>query len=151
MIPAQLQQFTATYDHIYWHAPESNRFGPLWRPLTTGFGSAIPVFLFRHRHALSQPGNLKSFRRVLSAPYYITIAIVRGGSVRATPAERRNIFGLYNVSEAARQLGVDIQQLHRDVRAGRVRSPEFLFGRRLYFTAEDLIELSTQYTEGTDR
>ena len=68
--------------------------------------------------------------------------------MRATPAERRNILGLFNVSEAARQLGVDIQQLHRDVRAGRVQSPQVRIARRLYFTADDLTQLATQYKEG---
>lgn len=65
--------------------------------------------------------------------------------MRASPAERMNVFGLFNVSEAARQLGVGIQQFHRDIRAGRCKSPQVRFGRRMYFTPDDLQELSTQY------
>ena len=56
-----------------------------------------------------------------------------------------NVFGLFNVSEAVRQLGVDIQQLHRDIRAGRCKSPQVRFGRRMYFTPDDLIELRAHY------
>jgi predicted site-specific integrase-resolvase len=65
-----------------------------------------------------------------------------------TAHERQNVLNLFNVSEAARQLGVDVQRLHRDIRAGRVRSPQLLVGRRLYYRSEDLSDLSTQYTEG---
>ena len=76
---------------------------------------------------------------------------MRGGKVRASPAERMNVFGLFNVSEAARQLGVGIQQFHRDIRAGRCISPQIQFGKRVYFSPEDLKELSTQYKKGTER
>lgn len=68
-----------------------------------------------------------------------------------TAAERRNILKLFNVSEAARQLGVDIHQLHRDIKAGRVQSPQVRIARRLYFTADDLPQLATQYKEGQER
>jgi hypothetical protein len=62
-----------------------------------------------------------------------------------------NVFGLFNVSEAARQLGVGVFQLHNDIRRGRVRSPQVRVGRRAYFTATDLSELSTHYKEGQER
>tara|TARA_R110002111_G_scaffold100975_1_gene156366 strand:- start:11847 stop:12062 length:216 start_codon:yes stop_codon:yes gene_type:complete len=68
--------------------------------------------------------------------------------VRASAAERREVFGLFNVSEAARQLGVGIQRFHRDIRAGRVQSPQVRVGRRLYFAQKDLRDLSTQYKKG---
>jgi predicted site-specific integrase-resolvase len=68
--------------------------------------------------------------------------------VRASAAERRELFGLFNVSEAARQLGVGIQILHRDIRAGRVQSPQVRLGRRLYFSQDGLRDLSTQYGKG---
>jgi predicted site-specific integrase-resolvase len=71
--------------------------------------------------------------------------------VRATPAERMNVFGLFNVSEAARQLGVGIQQFHRDIRAGRCKSPQIRVGRRCYFKSDDLKDLATQYKEGQGR
>ena len=71
--------------------------------------------------------------------------------MRATAAERRTIFGLFNVSEAARQLGVGIQRLHRDIRAGRVQSPKVRVGNRFYFKSDDLSDLSTHYKEGRER
>lgn len=71
--------------------------------------------------------------------------------MRASPAERMNVFGLFNVSEAARQLGVGIQQFHRDIRAGRCKPPQIQFGKRVYFSPEDLKELSAQYKKGKER
>ena len=71
--------------------------------------------------------------------------------MRASAAERRDVFGLFNVSEAARQLGVGIQQLHRDIKAGRVQSPTVRVGRRTYFTSDDVSDLSTQYEKGIER
>lgn len=65
--------------------------------------------------------------------------------------ERREVLKLFNISEAARQLGIGIQRLHRDARAGRVRSPKVCLGRRLYFTQDDLSGLSTHYKEGQER
>lgn len=65
--------------------------------------------------------------------------------------ERREVLKLFNISEAARQLGIGIQRLHRDARAGRVRSPKVCLGRRLYFTHDDLSDLSTHYKEGQER
>lgn len=68
-----------------------------------------------------------------------------------TANERRNVLKLFNVSEVARQLGVGIFELHRDIRAGRVQSPKVRIRRRVYFTAADVSDLSTQYKEGKDR
>ena len=61
-----------------------------------------------------------------------------------TADERRKILNLFNVSEAARQLGVDVFQLHRDIKSGRVPPPKVRLGRRLYF-GDDLIDLRTHY------
>lgn len=68
-----------------------------------------------------------------------------------TANERRDVLHLLNVSETARQLGVGVQQLHRDIRAGRARSPQVRVGRRLYYRSEDLEDLSRQYIEGEIR
>jgi len=68
--------------------------------------------------------------------------------VIVTANERRNVLKLFNVSEVARQLGVGVFELHRDIRAGRVQSPKVRVGRRLYFTSDDVSDLSTQYKEG---
>lgn len=71
--------------------------------------------------------------------------------MRATAHERRTVLKLFNIAEAARQLGVGFQRLYRDVRAGRVQSPQVRVGRRYYFTAEDLSDLSAHYKEGRER
>ena len=63
-----------------------------------------------------------------------------------TARERQTVLKLFNVSEAARQLGVDVQRLHRDIRAKRVDSPQVCLGKRLYFTKDDLGSLRTKYT-----
>tara|TARA_R110002096_G_scaffold374983_5_gene568665 strand:+ start:143 stop:358 length:216 start_codon:yes stop_codon:yes gene_type:complete len=62
-----------------------------------------------------------------------------------TADERRNILSLFNVSEAARQLGIAVQQMHRDIRAGRLPSPQVRVGKRLYFTRGDLNKLTKQF------
>jgi predicted site-specific integrase-resolvase len=62
-----------------------------------------------------------------------------------TADERRNVLNLFNVSEAARQLGVDVFRLHRDIKAGRVPSPKIRLGRRLYFTSDEIGDLSERY------
>ena len=59
--------------------------------------------------------------------------------------ERRNVLKLLNVSETARQLGVDVFRLHRDIRAGKLSGPKIRLGRRLYFGTEDLEHLRTHY------
>ncbi|QDT48899.1 Helix-turn-helix domain protein [Symmachiella dynata] len=62
-----------------------------------------------------------------------------------TADERRNVLNLFNVSEAARQLGIAVQQMHRDIKAGRLPSPQVRVGRRLYFTRDDLDKLMEQF------
>jgi hypothetical protein len=64
-----------------------------------------------------------------------------------TAKERKQVLNLLNVSETARQLGVDVFKLHRDIKAGRVPSPQIRLGRRLYFGKDDLIHLRTHYEE----
>ena len=68
-----------------------------------------------------------------------------------TADERRQVLNLFNVSEAARQLGVDVFRLHRDIKAGRVPSPKVRLGRRFYFGNDDLNYLRTQYKEGKEQ
>ncbi len=58
-----------------------------------------------------------------------------------TAFERRKVLNLFNVSETARQLGVDVFRLHRDIKAGRVPPPRVRIGRRLYFGMDDLNDL----------
>ena len=76
---------------------------------------------------------------------------MRGGQVKVTAAERRNIFKFFNVAEAARQLGVDYQRFYREIRSGRAQSPKVNLGKRHYFTQDDLNKLATQYKKGIKR
>lgn len=64
-----------------------------------------------------------------------------------TADERREVLELFNVSEAARRLRVPVQLVHRDIRAGRLPSPQVRLGRRLYYRSEDLEELSKKIKE----
>ena len=64
-----------------------------------------------------------------------------------TADERRNVLNLFNVSEAARYVGVDVHKLHRDIRAGHTCSPSVLLGRRMYFDMSRLKQLSRIYKE----
>ena len=59
--------------------------------------------------------------------------------------ERREVLKLYNVSEAARIIEVDVQHLHRDVKAGIVFAPATRLGRRSYYKESDLEKLSSHY------
>jgi len=65
-----------------------------------------------------------------------------------TAVERRKVLNLFNVSETARQLGVDVFRLHRDIKSGSVPSPLVRLGRRLYFGKDDLSHLRTHYEKG---
>ena len=65
-----------------------------------------------------------------------------------TADERRDVLNLLNVSEAARLIGMDVYRLHRDIKAGRVPSPQVRLGRRLYFGNDDLGHLRTHYEMG---
>ena len=59
--------------------------------------------------------------------------------------ERREVLRLFNVSEAARLIGVDIHQLHRDVKTEVVRRPTVKIKRRMYYQEKDLTNLSNHY------
>lgn len=58
-----------------------------------------------------------------------------------TADDRRQILGLYNISEAARFIGVDVGLMHREVRKGNLPAPEFCIGKRCYYTDHDLKKL----------
>lgn len=55
-----------------------------------------------------------------------------------TADERREVLELFNVSEAARRLRIPVQQMHRDIRAGRLPSPQVMIGKRSYYRSDDL-------------
>ena len=56
--------------------------------------------------------------------------------------ERRNTLKPFNVSEAARKLGIPVQQMHRRLRAGALPKPEVRLGRRRYYHATDLTKIA---------
>lgn len=75
--------------------------------------------------------------------------IVRRNEMVITADERRNVLGLFNVSETARQLGVPVRKMHWDIRAGNLPAPQIRLGRRAYYAADDLKaleQLSAQRT-----
>ena len=56
--------------------------------------------------------------------------------------ERRNTLKLFNVSEAARKLGIPVQQMHRRLKAGDLPKPAVQLGRRRYYHASDLTKIA---------
>ena len=71
--------------------------------------------------------------------------------MKLSAEQRQQVLKLFNVAEAARQLGVDQQQLYRDIWARRVQEPKVYLGRRHYFTEYDLCRLATHYKKGIKR
>jgi hypothetical protein len=59
-----------------------------------------------------------------------------------TVEERRNTLKLFNVSEAARRLGIPVQEMHRRVKAGELPKPGVQLGRRRYYYATDLTKIA---------
>ena len=59
-----------------------------------------------------------------------------------TVDERRNTLELFNVSEAARKLGISVQQMHRTLIAGELPKPGILLGKRRYYRADDLTRIA---------
>jgi DNA-binding transcriptional MerR regulator len=69
--------------------------------------------------------------------------------MNVTAPERRNILKLFNVSEAARQLGIPVRKMHWEISAGRLPAPTVPLGKRYYFTAGDLKLLEQQSDQRT--
>ncbi len=59
--------------------------------------------------------------------------------MNVTAAVRRNTLALFNVSEAARKLGIPVQEMHRWLKAGHLPKPAVQLGRRRYYRADDLL------------
>jgi hypothetical protein len=66
-----------------------------------------------------------------------------------TAPERRNVLKLFNVSEAARELGIPVRKMHWEISAGRLAAPAVPLGKRFYFTAGDLELLEKQCAQRT--
>ena len=62
-----------------------------------------------------------------------------------TAEERRSVLGLFNVSEAARRIGVPVRKMHWEISVGRLPTPEIKLGRRLYYRADDLESLAKRW------
>ena len=69
--------------------------------------------------------------------------------MNVTATERRTVLRLYNISEAARQLGIPVRKMHWEISAGRLAAPTVPLGKRLYFTAGDLELLEQQCSQRT--
>ena len=58
--------------------------------------------------------------------------------MNVTAQQRRAVLRLFNISEAARQLGWPVQDTFRRIRTGQLPPPQIPLGRRFYFSADDL-------------
>jgi hypothetical protein len=67
--------------------------------------------------------------------------------MNVTAGVRRSVLKLFNVSEAARQIGVPVPEMHRSISAGRLPMPRVRLGRRHYYTKDDLEVLTRKCSE----
>ena len=67
--------------------------------------------------------------------------------MNVTAGERRRILKLFNVSEAARQIGVPVPEMHRRISAGHLPMPQVRLGKRRYYTQDDLNALTRRCAE----
>lgn len=65
--------------------------------------------------------------------------------MRLTPKQRREKLEMFNIAEASREVGVDQDQLYKDVWEERVVQPTKVFSRRAYFTLQEINELKKHY------
>ena len=68
-------------------------------------------------------------------------------TMNVTAEVRRTVLKLFNVSEAARRIGVPVPEMHRSVYAGRMPVPRVKLGRRHYYTQDDLDVLTRRCSE----
>jgi len=71
--------------------------------------------------------------------------------MNVTADQRRTTLRLFNISEAARQLGWPVQHMFHRIRTGQMPPPQIPLGKRLYFSADDLQLLSQQSPEKSHR
>ena len=65
--------------------------------------------------------------------------------MRLTPKQRREKLEIFNVAEASREIGIDKDQLYKDIWAERVVQPTKVFSRRAYYTLQEINELKKHY------
>lgn len=78
---------------------------------------------------------------------FVRLALLYSSNVREkevviTQDERRNTLKLFNVSEAARELDICVQKMHRWLRAEVLPGPTIRLGKRQYYHADDLTILA---------
>jgi DNA-binding transcriptional MerR regulator len=67
--------------------------------------------------------------------------------MNVTAEVRCTVLKLFNVSEAARQIGVPVSEMFRWIYSGFLPSPGFRLGRRYYFTQADIDVLTRRCSE----
>jgi DNA-binding transcriptional MerR regulator len=58
--------------------------------------------------------------------------------MNVTQHQRTAVLKLFNISEAARHLGMPVQHMHRRIQSGQLPAPQIQLGRRFYYSADDL-------------
>ena len=71
----------------------------------------------------------------------------RETAMNVTAGERRRVLKLFNVSEAARRIGVPVPEMHRWVSAGHLPLPQVRLGKRRYYTQDDIELLARKCAE----
>ena len=67
--------------------------------------------------------------------------------MNVTAPQRKAVLRLFNISEAARQLGWPVQDMFSRIRSGQLPSPQIPLGRRFYFSADDLQRIRQQASQ----
>ena len=68
-----------------------------------------------------------------------------------TAEQRQAMLKLFNVAEAARKIGVPVDDLYYQLRIGRLPKPQVQCGIRTYYTADDLQMLEEKWEEMQNR
>jgi hypothetical protein len=98
------------------------------------------------RNALAK----KSVTEICGGDTTIGWILSEGENMNVTADQRRCVLKLFNISEAARQLGWPVQDTFRRIRSGQLPSPQISLGRRFYFSADDLQVLRQKSPQEND-
>ena len=100
-------------------------------------GPCVPVRLTKS----AGPGKLDKFPKNSSQKFrrqhYYMVDILRRKTMNVTADQRRTVLRLFNVSEAARLIGLPVQDMYHRIRAGQLPAPQIPLGRRCYFSADE--------------
>lgn len=64
--------------------------------------------------------------------------------MRVNAKIRREVLGLFNVSEVARRLNLNVQKVHWALRVGKLMKPRILLGKRRYYRSTEIALLQKQ-------